>query len=67
MEVIKCFAAFIAIPKDILCYTVQPDPTAFDLTCSYILQSDMKETVVNNGGFEKKFPLVSKWSNEWGS
>ena len=47
MEVTKCFAAFIAIPKYILCYTAQPEPTASDQKCSHILQSDMKETVVN--------------------
>ena len=43
MDVTKCFAAFIATPKDILCYTAQPEPTASDPKCNHILQSDMKE------------------------
>ena len=47
MEVTKCFAAFIVIPKDLLCYTAQPEPTASDPKCSHILQGDMKETTVN--------------------
>ena len=42
MEVTKYFAAFIAIPKDLLCYTAQPEPAASDPKCSHILQSDMK-------------------------
>ena len=56
MEVTKCFAASIAIHKDLLCYTTQPEPTAYDPKCSHILQSDMKETVVNKSttGFKKK-------------
>ena len=47
MDVTNCFAAFIAISKDLLCYTAQPEPTASDQKCSHILQNDMKETVVN--------------------
>ena len=47
MEVTKCFAASFAIHRDFLCYTAQPEPTAYDPKCSHILQSDMKETVVN--------------------
>ena len=47
MEVTKCIAAFIAIHKDLLCYTAQPEPTAYDPKCSHILLSDMKETLVN--------------------
>ena len=47
MEVTKCFAAFIAIHRYFICYTAQPEPTAYDPKCSHILQNDMKETVVN--------------------
>ena len=47
MEVTKCFAASIAIHKDLLFYTAQPESTAYDPKCSHILQNDMKETVVN--------------------
>ena len=47
MEVTKCFAASIAIQKDLLFNTAQPESTAYDPKCSYILQNDMKETVVN--------------------
>ena len=47
MEVTKCFAASIAIHKDLLCYTAQPETTAYDPKCSHILQGDMKETLVN--------------------
>ena len=56
MEVTKCFVASIAIHKDLLCYTTQPEPTAYDPKCSHILQSDMKEAVVNKSttGFKKK-------------
>ena len=55
MEVAKCFASFIAIPKDISDYTAQPEPAASDPKCSTILQSDMKETVNKSttGVFEK--------------
>ena len=55
MEVTKRFAASIAIHKDLLCYTTQPEPTAYDPKCSHILQSDMKETVVNKSttGFKE--------------
>ena len=42
MEVTKCFAAFIAIPKDILCYTAPPEPAPSDLTRSHTLQSEVK-------------------------
>ena len=34
-------------PKDLLCYTAQPEPAASDPNCSHILQSDIKETVEN--------------------
>ena len=34
-------------PKYLLCYTAQPEPAASDPKCRHILQSDMKETVVN--------------------
>ena len=47
MEVTKCFASSIAIHKDLLCYTAQPEPTAYDPKCSHILQNDMTETVIN--------------------
>ena len=63
MEVTKCFAAFIVIPKDLLCYPAQPEPTASDPMCSHILQSDMKKTVVNkitSGDFEKKCPFCKE-------
>ena len=55
MEVTKCFAAFIAIPKDLLCYTGQPEPAPSDLTCSHILQRNMKEIEGNKSttGFLK--------------
>ena len=45
MEVTKCFAAFTDIPKDLLCYTAQPEPTASDPKCSHFLQSDVMEIV----------------------
>ena len=66
MNVTKCFATFIVTPKDLLCYTAQPEPTASDPKCSHILQSDMKETVVNESAtwvFEKKCPFCkeSQW------
>ena len=54
MDITKCFATFIDTPKFILCYTAQPEPAATGPKCSHILQSDMKETVVNesaNGFF----------------
>ena len=56
MEVTKCFAASIAIHKDGIYHTTQPEPTAYDPKCNHILQSDMKETVVNKSttGFKKK-------------
>ena len=60
MEVTKCFAAFIVIPKDLLCYTAQPEPTASDPNCSHMLQRYMMETVVNKsttGVLEKKCPF----------
>ena len=63
MEITKCFAAFIGIPKDLLCYTAQPEPTASDLKCSHILQSDEMETVVNKSTarvFGKKCPLCKE-------
>ena len=63
MEVTQCFAGFIAIPKDLLCYTAQPEPTASDPKCSHFLQSDVKETVVNKittGGLEKKCPFCKE-------
>ena len=47
MEVTNCFDASIAVHKDLVCYTAQPEPTVYDPKCSHILQSDMKETVVN--------------------
>ena len=47
MEVTKCFAAFIAIHKDLLFYRAQPESTAYDPKCRHILQNDTKETVVN--------------------
>ena len=70
MEVTKCFAAFIAIRKDILCYTAQPEPTASDQKCSHILQSDMKEMVLNKStipfGFLKIItPYVKRAKGKW--
>ena len=55
MEVTKYFGAFIVIPKDLLCYTAQPEPAASDTKCSHVLQSDMKEAVENKSstGFLK--------------
>ena len=61
MEVTKCFAASIAIHKYLLCYTTQPEPTAYDPKCSHILQSDMKETVnKSTSGFKKRNALSAK-------
>ena len=63
MEVTKCFAAFIDISKDLLCYTAQPKPTASDQKCNHILQNDIKETVVNKSTtrvFEKKCPFCKE-------
>ena len=62
-KVTKCFAAFIAIPNNLLCYTAQPEPAASDQKCSHILQSDMKETVVNDSTatvFENKFAFCKE-------
>ena len=59
----KCFATFIAISKDRLCYTAQPEPTASDPKCNHILQSDIKETVVNKSTtrvFENKCPFCKE-------
>ena len=66
MEVTKCFAASIAINKDLLCYTTQPEQTAYDPKCSHILQSDMKETVVNYLllGLKKKMPFLQREPEE---
>ena len=61
MEVTKCFAASIDIHKYILCYTTQPEPTAYDPKCSHILQSDMKETVnKSTSGFKKRNAFSAK-------
>ena len=63
MDVTKCFATFIVTLEDLLCYTAQPKPAASDPKCSHILQSDMKETVVNEsatGVLEKKCPLLQR-------
>ena len=62
MEVAKCFAASIATHKDLLCYTTQPEPTVHDPKCSHILQSDMKETVVNKSTtvFFKEMPFLQR-------
>ena len=70
MEVTKCFAAFIAISEDILCYTAQPEPTASDPKCSHILHSDMKEIVLNKStipfGFLKiNAPSVKRAKGTW--
>ena len=68
MEITKCFAAFIAIPKDILCYTAQPEPAPSDLTCSHILQSDMKEIERNKSttGFLKgNAPSAKRANGTW--
>ena len=65
MEVTKCFAAFIAIPKDLSCYTAQPEPTASDPKCSHILQSDMKEIVENSWillRFNEEYYNKFRWS-----
>ena len=67
MEVTKCFADFTAIPKDFLCYIAQPGTTASDPKCGHILQSDIKETVVNkstNGVSWKETPLLQREPNE---
>ena len=61
MDVTKCFATFIVTPK--IVYVTQHSPSP---KCSHILQSDMKETVVNEsatGVFEKKCPICkeSQW------
>ena len=47
MEVTKCSATSIAIHRDLLWNTAQTEPSAYDPKCSHIVQSDMKETVVN--------------------
>ena len=63
MEVTKCFAASIAIHRDLLCYTAQPEPTAYDPKCSHILQSDIKETVVNKSTtvfFLEEMPFLQR-------
>ena len=63
MKVTKYFAAFIAIPKDILCYTAQPEPAVSDPKCSHIVQGDMKETIANQstaGVYEKKCPFCKE-------
>ena len=63
MEATKCIAAFIAIHKDSLCYTAQPEPTAYEPTWnSHILQSDMKESLVNKSTtvFFKKWPFCTE-------
>ena len=63
MDVTKCFVTFIVTPKDLLCYTAQPERAASDPKCSHILQSDMKETVVNEsatGLFENKSPFCKE-------
>ena len=60
MEVTKCFAASIAIHKYLLWNTAQPEPTAYDPKCSHIVQSDMKETVVNK--FTTVFCFLKKCS-----
>ena len=68
MEVTKCFAAFIAIPKDFLCYTAQAEPAPSDLTCSHILQSDMKEIEGNKSttGFLKgNAPSAERAKGKW--
>ena len=71
MEVTKCFAAFIAISKNLLCYTAQPEPTPSDPKCNHILQSDMKGTVVNKSTtrlFWKKCPFCKESQrkvNQW--
>ena len=60
------FCRFHCHPKGIQCYTAQPEPAAFDPKCTPILQSDMKETVVNESstrGFEKKCPFCKK--SQW--
>ena len=66
MEVTKCIAAFIAIHKDSLCYTAQPEPIAYNPKCSHILLSDMKETLVNKSTtvFFKKCPFCKRESKE---
>ena len=47
--------------KDLLCYTAQPEPTAYDPKCSHILQSDMRETLVNKSTiFLKKWPFCTE-------
>ena len=58
-QIVCCF---IAIPKDLLCYTTQPEPVASDPKCSHILQSDMKETVENKSttGFLQREPKESE-------
>ena len=69
MDITKCFATFIDTPKFILCYTAQPEPAATGPKCSHILQSDMKETVVNEsatGFFEKKnAPSAKRANGKW--
>ena len=65
MEVTKCFAAFIDISKDLLCYTAQPEPTACDQKCNHILQSDMEETVVDKSTIPFGFLKVKRTKGKW--
>ena len=67
MEVTKCFAAFIATPKDLLCYTAQSEPAPSDLTCSHILQSDMKEigNKTTTGFLKGNTPSAKRAKGKW--
>ena len=68
MKITKCFAAFIAIPKDLLCYTAQPEPAPSDLMYSQILQSDKKEIEGNKSttGFLKgNAPYAMRANGKW--
>ena len=59
----RSFCCFHCHPQRSLCYTAHPEPIASDSKCNHILQSDMKEIVVNkstNGVFEKKFPFCKE-------
>ena len=52
----------MATHKDLLCYTTQPEPNAYDPKCSHILQTDMKETVVNKSTtfFLEEMPFLQR-------
>ena len=60
-DVTKCFAAFIAIPTDLLWYTAQSEAAVSDRKCIHILQSDMKETVVKISTTWCFLFLFKKW------